>query len=301
MAVWTDGSPSSPAAAAASAASTPCCSPPKAPRSSSTTSAAPATAAAPTPRPPRRSSTRSSPPAARRWPTPTASPPSRGPKEMVAQAVEAFGDLHVIVNNAGILRDRMLVSMSEEDFDDVIAVHLKGTFNLTRHAAELLARAGQGRRRGRPGDRQHVVGRRPARQRRADQLRRRQGRHRGDDDRQRRRAEALPRAGELHRPDRPHPPHPGHAGDRRGDGQAAVRPGAGRRRSSPTWRPPTARSPARCSACTATASASTRGGRSPRTSTPATSPAVAELAVAMDKLPRQVKVRNQNEMLFGGK
>jgi NAD(P)-dependent dehydrogenase (short-subunit alcohol dehydrogenase family) len=55
---------------------------------------------------------------------------------MVQQAVEAFGDLHVIVNNAGILRDRMLVSMSEEDFDGVIAVHLKGTFNLTRHAAD---------------------------------------------------------------------------------------------------------------------------------------------------------------------
>ena len=59
-----------------------------------------------------------------------------GAKAMVAQAVEAFGDLHVIVNNAGILRDRMLVSMSEDDFDAVIAVHLKGTFNLTRHAAD---------------------------------------------------------------------------------------------------------------------------------------------------------------------
>jgi NAD(P)-dependent dehydrogenase (short-subunit alcohol dehydrogenase family) len=57
-------------------------------------------------------------------------------RSMVEQAVEAFGDLHVIVNNAGILRDRMLVSMSEEDFDGVIAVHLKGTFNLTRHAAD---------------------------------------------------------------------------------------------------------------------------------------------------------------------
>jgi len=58
-----------------------------------------------------------------------------GAKAIVDQAVSTFGDLHVVVNNAGILRDRMLVSMSEEDFDDVIAVHLKGTFNVTRHAA----------------------------------------------------------------------------------------------------------------------------------------------------------------------
>ena len=58
-----------------------------------------------------------------------------GAKAMVDQAVSTFGDLHVVVNNAGILRDRMLVSMSEQEFDDVIAVHLKGTFNLTRHAA----------------------------------------------------------------------------------------------------------------------------------------------------------------------
>jgi NAD(P)-dependent dehydrogenase (short-subunit alcohol dehydrogenase family) len=58
-----------------------------------------------------------------------------GAKAMVDQAVSNFGDLHVVVNNAGILRDRMLVSMSEEEFDAVIAVHLKGTFNLTKHAA----------------------------------------------------------------------------------------------------------------------------------------------------------------------
>jgi NAD(P)-dependent dehydrogenase (short-subunit alcohol dehydrogenase family) len=59
-----------------------------------------------------------------------------GAKAMVDQAVSSFGDLHVVVNNAGILRDRMLVSMSEQEFDDVIAVHLKGTFNVTRHAAD---------------------------------------------------------------------------------------------------------------------------------------------------------------------
>ncbi len=59
-----------------------------------------------------------------------------GAKDLVDQAVSSFGDLHVVVNNAGILRDRMLVSMSEQEFDDVIAVHLKGTFNVTRHAAD---------------------------------------------------------------------------------------------------------------------------------------------------------------------
>ena len=56
-------------------------------------------------------------------------------KALVDQAVSTFGELHVVVNNAGILRDRMLVSMSEEEFDTVISVHLKGTFNVTRHAA----------------------------------------------------------------------------------------------------------------------------------------------------------------------
>jgi len=60
-----------------------------------------------------------------------------GARTIVNTAVEAFGDLHVVVNNAGILRDRMLVSMNEQEFDDVIAVHLKGTFNVSHHAANL--------------------------------------------------------------------------------------------------------------------------------------------------------------------
>ena len=64
-----------------------------------------------------------------------------GAKAMVDQAVSTFGDLHVVVNNAGILRDRMLVSMSEEEFDSVIAVHLKGTFNMTKHAASYWREA----------------------------------------------------------------------------------------------------------------------------------------------------------------
>ena len=48
--------------------------------------------------------------------------------------VEQFGDLHAVVNNAGFLRDRMLTSMTEDDFDAVIDVHLKGTFTVIRHA-----------------------------------------------------------------------------------------------------------------------------------------------------------------------
>ena len=54
---------------------------------------------------------------------------------MIDQAVSAFGKLDAVVLNAGILRDRMLVNMSEEEWDAVIKVHLKGTFAPARHAA----------------------------------------------------------------------------------------------------------------------------------------------------------------------
>jgi NAD(P)-dependent dehydrogenase (short-subunit alcohol dehydrogenase family) len=69
-----------------------------------------------------------------------------GAQRLVAAAVEAFGRLDVLVNNAGILRDRMLVTMTEEDWDAVIRVHLKGTFAPSRHAAaywRARAKAGE--------------------------------------------------------------------------------------------------------------------------------------------------------------
>jgi len=58
-----------------------------------------------------------------------------GGRQLVEAAVSGFGRLDVLVNNAGILRDRMLVSMSEEEWDVVVDVHLKGHFVPTRFAA----------------------------------------------------------------------------------------------------------------------------------------------------------------------
>ena len=55
--------------------------------------------------------------------------------QAVQTALDTFGDLHVVVNNAGILRDRMLVNMSIDEWDAIARVHLRGTFGPTRHAA----------------------------------------------------------------------------------------------------------------------------------------------------------------------
>lgn len=52
----------------------------------------------------------------------------------VRQAIDKFGDLHIVVNNAGINRDRMFASMTEEEWDAIMAVHLKGHFCISSHA-----------------------------------------------------------------------------------------------------------------------------------------------------------------------
>ena len=68
-----------------------------------------------------------------------------GAERIVAKAVDTFGRIDIVVNNAGIVRDRTLVKMDESDFDAVIATHLKGTFNVVRHAAPLMKEQGFGR------------------------------------------------------------------------------------------------------------------------------------------------------------
>ncbi|MEX6429466.1 MAG: SDR family oxidoreductase [Ferrimicrobium sp.] len=68
-----------------------------------------------------------------------------GAQRIINTAIDTFGGLDVVVNNAGILRDRMIVNMTEDEWDLVIRVHLKGTFNMTRWAASYwreLSKAG---------------------------------------------------------------------------------------------------------------------------------------------------------------
>ena len=59
-------------------------------------------------------------------------------RALLATAVEKFGSLDIMVNNAGITRDATMKKMTEEQFDAVIAVHQKGCWHGTRHAAEIM-------------------------------------------------------------------------------------------------------------------------------------------------------------------
>ncbi len=68
-----------------------------------------------------------------------------GGEKIIGTALEKFGRIDVVVNNAGILRDRMLFNLSEDDWDAVIAVHLKGTFACTRAAAPHMRQQKSGR------------------------------------------------------------------------------------------------------------------------------------------------------------
>ncbi|WP_328644013.1 SDR family oxidoreductase [Amycolatopsis sp. NBC_00348] len=71
-----------------------------------------------------------------------------GAASLIREALDAFGGLDVLVNNAGFLRDRMLVNLAEEEWDAVVRVHLKGHFAPLRHAAEYWraeAKAGRTR------------------------------------------------------------------------------------------------------------------------------------------------------------
>lgn len=68
-----------------------------------------------------------------------------GARRILDAALERFGEVHVLVNNAGILRDRMIVNMTPEEWDDVIRVHLRGAFCMSHHlAAHWRARSKAG-------------------------------------------------------------------------------------------------------------------------------------------------------------
>ncbi|MBE7518122.1 MAG: SDR family NAD(P)-dependent oxidoreductase [Thermoflexaceae bacterium] len=68
-----------------------------------------------------------------------------GGENIVKTALDSFGRLDILVNNAGILRDRMVFNMTEEEWDAVIAVHLKGHFTTTRFATQVMRQQRSGR------------------------------------------------------------------------------------------------------------------------------------------------------------
>lgn len=66
-------------------------------------------------------------------------------EKMVTSAIEKFGKIDTLVNNAGITRDNLLMRMKEEDFDKVISINLKGTFNLTKLVTPYMMKKREGR------------------------------------------------------------------------------------------------------------------------------------------------------------
>lgn len=66
-------------------------------------------------------------------------------KNIIKQAVDFFGRIDVLVNNAGITRDGLLLRMKEDDFDKVIEVNLKGTFNCIRHVSPIMLKQRKGK------------------------------------------------------------------------------------------------------------------------------------------------------------
>ena len=68
-----------------------------------------------------------------------------GAQRLVDMAVETFGTVDILVNNAGITRDKLLIRMEEEDWDQVLDINLKGTFLLTKAAAKVMMRKRTGR------------------------------------------------------------------------------------------------------------------------------------------------------------
>ena len=68
-----------------------------------------------------------------------------GGEKIIQTAIDRFGKLDIVVTCAGILRDRMIFNMSEQEWDDVIAVHLKGTFTVVKHASILFRQQRSGR------------------------------------------------------------------------------------------------------------------------------------------------------------
>ena len=149
---------------------------------------------------PTRSSPRSRTPAARRSPSPATSARWRAAQAIVDAAMDTWGRIDGVVCVAGILRERMLFNMSEDEFDDVVRVHLKGTFTVFRAASAVMRKQeGGGSLIG------FTSGVWALGSIAAGQLRGGQGRHRQPHVRGRARPRALRRARQLHRPGRPHP------------------------------------------------------------------------------------------------